>query len=66
MECIFPFKDVDGQLHDECLSARLCTAENCNDVDFSWCATKVDRSGKMKEWGKCEDNPIFSCSLFKR
>ena len=63
MECKFPFKDVDGQLHNECTSARLCSSENCNDVDFSWCATKVDDSSeKMKEWGKCEDNPIFNCS----
>ena len=61
MECKFPFKDEDGQLHNECTSARICTAENCNDVDFLWCATKVDVSGKMKYWGKCEDNPIYNC-----
>ena len=41
----------------------ICTAENCNDVDFLWCATKVDVSGKMKYWGKCDDNPIYNCGV---
>ena len=62
----FSFSVKNEEKFDECTSARLCPAENCNDVDFSWCATKVDHSGKMKEWRKCEDNPIFSCSVFKR
>merc|ERR1712150_12645 len=46
MECIFPFKDVDGEEHNKCTMSRLCNnAEYCNDVEFLWCATKVDDSG---------------------
>ena len=64
MECIFPFKDVDGHEHNKCTMSRLCNdAEYCNNVEFLWCATKVDDSGKMTEWGKCEDSPIFRCNV---
>ena len=42
-ECVFPFTYSDEE-HEECT-----TAAGYDD----WCATAVDKYGKMKEWDYC-------------
>ena len=48
-------QDIDGHTHNDCTKAKLCNAENCEAVDFFWCATEVQPdTRKMILWGKCD------------
>ena len=48
-------QDIDGHTHNDCTKAKLCNAENCEAVDFFWCATEVHPdTRKMILWGKCD------------
>ena len=47
-------QDIDGHTHNDCTKAKLCNAENCEAVDFFWCATEVHPdTRKMTLWGRC-------------
>ena len=48
-------QDIDGHTHNDCTKAKLCNAENCEAVDFFWCATEVHPdTQKMILWGRCD------------